>query len=345
MPPIILETPPAIVENGRVHVGFFREPFRRVNLLDGPFIIESAPKTLRRLRLKEWVGFGVLHPELFGGIIIQNAGYAASGTIYLYDRATRRRYEWLIVDAPWHAALPETLWRGESRCGRGDREMTFAHSLDDGVHRIHARSTGGRGTPAVSVNLVARQDMRVVDPLVVSLPILSKHHTYTHKSPLRLEGRVAIGDRTYDFDPERDRGNLDEQKTFYPYRSRWHWGCFIARSVEGREIMLNVVDQMTPKSEPGEDALWVDGRLSLIAQPAFTADGSNGDYRVEDATGRVRLRFSAEGAKSERRNWGVVAIDYQQFYGGYSGTITDNDGRVHRVENAFGALERMAARF
>ncbi len=338
-------TPPALVENGRIHSGFFATPFRRVDLLAAGLMGGALGRPLRWLRLKEWVGFGLNHPRFFGGILVQDAKLAASGTAYLYDRVERRLYEWLVVELPFRAEIPETLWRGRTRCGSGGRRLQFDHDLENGRHQVTVRVPATGATPALAVDLTLHQDWRAVEPLVVSLPIGPEHHTYTHKSPLRLEGRVTVGGRSHDFDPKRDLGNLDEQKTFYPYRSSWKWGCFVGRSTGGREIMINFVNQMTPAELPGEDALWVDGRLTLLPQPEITRDEGSGIVRVADREGRLSLRFTPEGAKREKRAWGLLHLDYEQAFGRYEGEVVDEGGTKHRIDGIFGALETMAARF
>ena len=345
MMPIIQDTPPALVENGRTHSGFFKTPFRRVNLLDDAHLCPSPIRALRKLRLKEWVGFGINHPRLFGGIIIQDAKYLASGTVYLYDKQTGRQYEWLTMDRPARARLPETLWSSKSQCGRGSKRMLFEHDLAHNRHHIWVEHKGDRATPPIAVDLVLHQNWREVDPLVVSLPIAPAHHTYTTKSPCRTEGTIRIGDEEFAFDPARDLANLDEQKTFYPYYSRWLWGCFGTRTPQGREVTLNIVDQMTPKGEPGEDAMWVDGKLELLDQPEFIEQSPGGSWRIEDKQGRIKLTFTPRGSKKEKRNFLLVGMDYEQMYGSYDGRLIDDNGEIHQIEAAFGALERMKARF
>ncbi len=347
---LTLQVPPdALVTDGAVNTGFFTLPFRTVKMLEAPLL--GGPgrlgKLRRRLRLKEWVGFGITHADLYGGILIQHAGYAASGAVYLYDRNRKEKHEWLVVDLPTRAVIPDTLWNSETRVRQGRDAMRFTHELEaGGRHTIQIECAERENRPGLQVSLVLEQDLATVEPLVVSLPIHPGHHTYTHKSPLRIAGHILIGGRRYQFDPARDLGNLDEQKTFYPYRSRWHWGSFAMYTDEGRQLMANFVDQMTPKGEPGEDAIWVDGKLEYIAAPEFRPDPTTrGAYRVEDPSGRVRVTFTPEGSKAEKRNYGLVAMDYEQFFGRYSGTIVDRDGHAHRVQDAFGALERMRARF
>ncbi len=345
--PAIRDTPAALVENGHPHTGFFKQPFRRVNLLDAGLPEGLGWDALRRLRLKEWVGFGFDHPQIYGAMLIQHSGYAASGTIYLYEKESGCFLERLIVDLPWNVTLPETLWGGESRCGNGRRSLRFEHDLEHFRHRVLANVAGSAGKPPLRADLILHQDWRFVDPLVVSLPIAPSHHTYTHKSPFRLEGEIFVGEERYVFDPTRDFGNLDEQKTFYPYRSSWKWGCFAARSVEGRDVAVNFVHQMTPAGKQGEDAMWLDGKLTLLPQPSIHAEAGFGTSPVDigGADERLRLRFTPSGSKKERLNFGVIFMDYEQFFGRYDGEVVDADGHTHAIEGAFGALERMQARF
>ena len=228
--PNIQDTPAALVESGDIHTGFFRHPFRRVNLLGAHCLGGRWGRALRFLRLKEWVGFGFDHPRLYGAMIIQNARYAASGTVYMYQKDNGQFSEWLTLDLPHRGTLPEALWRGVSRCGLGGRRMRFEHELDEGRHRVWVRMKASRNVPSIAADLLLHQDWTKIDPLVVSLPIGKQHHTYTHKSPLYMEGEIRIGDSSYVLDPSRDMGSLDEQKTFYPYHSGWKWGCFAGRS-------------------------------------------------------------------------------------------------------------------
>ena len=338
-------TPPALVEQGRVHTGFFKTPFRKVNLLDAAHLGGKLGRPLRWLRLKEWVGFGFDHPRLYGAMIIQDAKYAASGTVYLYDRLTRRTYEWLVVGVPGLVRLPESLWQGESHCAFAGNSLHFQHDLAHGRHAVAVHVRAGAGMPALRAELVLHQDLAHVDPLVVSLPIAPHHHTYTHKSPLRLEGEIHIGDEAFQYQPQRDLGSLDEQKTWYPYRSHWHWASFIGVSQGGHEVMLNAADQMTPKDQPGEDALWLDGRLMLLDPLVFSPCAEPGHFTLTDAAGRVYLQFAAEGAKSEQRNWGVAALDYAQHFGRFTGHVVDDVGQMHRIDGIYGVIEVMRARF
>lgn len=341
----LLPTPDALVENGRLHTGFFTTPFRRVNLLEAPLFGGVAALPLRWLRLKEWVGFGINHPRLFGGILVQDAKLACSATVYLYDKETRVMNEWLVLDLPGRVHLPETLWDSSTHCGFPGWFVHFQHCLERGFHTISARCPATRTAPALSVEMTLFQDMTTYEPLVVSLPMVPRHHTYTHKSPVRLKGSIRIGQQTYFFEPARDVGNLDEQKSFYPYSTRWWWGCALGNSDAGSEVVVNFVNQLTPKHQQGEDAVWVDGRLSLLPRPRIEPLERPGDVHIHDDSDRLNLRFVQEGAKKEKRWYGPISMDYQQAFGRFSGHVVDSAGARHQLDSSYGALEHMDARF
>ena len=93
--------------------------------------------------------------------------------------------------------------------------------------------------------------------------------------------------------------------------------------------------------------MWVDGRMMLLPRPTVLPPPRLGadPTGIEDIDGRLRLRFTPVGSKPERRQLGLIAMDYEQFFGRYEGEVTDEDGVVHSVKDIWGALERMTARF
>lgn len=340
----IKPTPAQIANAGKIEKGVFRQPFRTVNLLDTNLVSAAAGRGFRNFRLKEWVGFGITHEDMFGGILIQNAKYVGSGVVYLYDRKERQMHEWKIVVPASSVQIPEALWNGSTSCSFRSSRMQFEHKLESKYHHINAQFPATRKKPKLEIDITAHQNIEKDEPLVVSFPIARHHHTYTHKSPLSLEGSIKFGERTIRFDPKTHFGNLDEQKTFYPYRSSWKWGTFVYKTAENTILMLNFVNQMTPPGEQGEDALWVDGRLEMLEQPLIKQLDPD-HWRVETADKSIALDFTRDGEKKEVLNLGLVMMNYAQMFGNYNGTVRDASGQTHTIVNAYGALEKMKARF
>lgn len=347
---IILPTPPALVERGIPHAGFFEKPFRIANILDskkpGRLLPGRLGYVFRLLRLKSWIGFGLGHPSLYGAILVQNAHYVAGCGSYFYFPDTGKKYDWSIVTLPWRVRMPDTLWNARLVCEDRRNSVLFEHCLEKGYHRIKASFAGENDTPPLQIDLMLHQPLDQIDPLVFSMPIKPAHHTYTHKSPVRLEGTVRIGGDTFEYTPERDLGNLDEQLTYYPYLTRWRWASFATRIDTGREIMINLVNQMTPPEEPGEDALWIDGKIRLLNPAAITPTGSPGRYEIRSADGGIDLVFTAEGSRREKHQLILAAMDYYQYFGRFQGQVKDPaDGQVYRIRDVYGPLEDMRARF
>jgi len=242
--------------------------------------------------------------------------------------------------------MPETLWNARLVCANRHSRVIFEHRLEEGWHRVMASFPPRGNTPSLQIDLMLRQPLEEIDPLVFSMPIPPAHHTYTHKSPVRLEGTVRIGSREYTYDPDRDLGNLDEQQTYYPYRTRWRWASFATRLTTGRELMINLVNQMTPPDEPSENALWVDGRIRLLEPARIEPEEIPGHYRISSLDESLFLRFAAEGARHERHQLIVASMDYYQYFGRFSGHVTDpEDGQGYPIRDVYGPLEDMQARF
>src|SRR5215475_10264004 len=75
----------SLVEGGVRRYGRFAARPGCVNPLDA---YQGVSRALRRLRLKEWIGFTLIHPDWYSSLIMQDANYLASSEIYAYDRRT-----------------------------------------------------------------------------------------------------------------------------------------------------------------------------------------------------------------------------------------------------------------
>lgn len=76
----------SLVEDGIRRYGRFPVRPANVNPLDER---GRMPRAVRRLRLKEWLGFTLIHPDWFSSLIMQDANYLASSEIYGYDPPLR----------------------------------------------------------------------------------------------------------------------------------------------------------------------------------------------------------------------------------------------------------------
>lgn len=301
--------------------------------------------TWRRLRTKEWLGFGITHRDIHIACLVQDAGYLASTTTYLHDRRSADLIQATRARPPGFVRMPLSLWAGRCAWETPGYRLAFDLSLQGGRHRVSLDLGPSRGTPAVHADLVLCADQGTA-PLVVRSTLASGGILYTHKAIYPVEGTLRIGAETFEYDPSRDFAILDEQKTHFGYRTRWQWGTLAARTTEGQWWGANLADHDIEAGAAHESCLWLGSRIEPLGPIAFDSDPRDPmrPWRVSDASGRVRLAFHPQGCKAERLELGVVAVDYFQLCGRFVGVIEDSRGEVWSVD-AWGVCERMRGRF
>ncbi len=336
------QSPVRLVEGGRRHEGRFTARPADVNPLDAS---RGPCRSWRRLRLKEWVGFTIMHPGLAASMIIQDAHYLASSEIYAHSRPGGQLFQHAANAAGGSPQLPARLYGGRCRfSGKGYRiEYDFGQPGASHVIRVDIAAT--RRAPAFAGELVL-DDSRASAPLSVSAA-LHGGQMYTNKVIFPAQGQLRIGDETVVFQPDRDLVILDEHRSFLPYRSFWVWGTFAQQTPQGI-VGANFAHRRQQPGTQEESCLWTPGgggKAEPLAEITFTpaSDGPSAPVHVTSADGRLDVTFEPEGRKSVKHQFGVFAIDYFQMYGTYRGVVRGAD-RPHDISGARGVCETFTAR-
>lgn len=340
-------TPKAVVEGGRVNLGRFALPFRMMNILD-PCELNAKSRFKRWLRLKEWVGFGLDHPHWYGAMLIQDAKYLASAAIYLFSRKSQKLYQYISVRFDRQVKIASTLWNDHSCFRASGFFMHFDHRLDQGYHRITIDIAEDKKNPRLKADLTFYQDLHLIQPLVVCLPLKTGSFAYTHKSPLFISGHIRLGEEEMVYEKKRDLTNLDEHKAFYPYRTKWLWATFAGYDEHRRLLALNISDQMFKDQDIwNENAVWVEGRLFYLGRAEFSLKESDPHqpWQIRETNGNADLTFTPEGGFFQKRNLLLLKMDYFQMFGRFNGWIKDEMGRQYPIKDLYGVAERMDARF
>jgi hypothetical protein len=322
--------PTSLVEAGVRHYGRFAARPRRVNPLDE---YTGAARRLRRLRLKEWIGFTLLHPDLYSSFIIQDAKYLASSEIYVHDRGSGQLHQHARTAGPGTVTLPAELNTAAfERPG-----YRIAYAFGD-THRISIDVAAAGRTPGIrgELHLLAQNASA---PLSVSSR-LPKGQLYTNKVIFPVEGELRVGERGYVFDAGRDVAILDEHKTFLPYRTTWTWGTFALHSPDGL-VGANFADRPELPDQEEESCIWTTTGVEPLSEVAF--DQGQSTWDIHSADGRLRVTFTPEGRKDVHHQFGVAAIDYFQAYGTYRGSLRTGDETV-TLDGIHGVCEQMNAR-
>lgn len=305
---------------------------------------QGLARARRRLRLKEWVGFTLLHPEIFSSLILQDAHYLASSEIYVYDRAAGVLHQHAANALGGSLNLPHNLMDNSCAIARPGYHIAYDFSEATGRHHIEVDIAGTGRAPAVAGELT-------LDATAASAPLsvssrLPGGKMFTHKALYPVAGTLRFGDTSVTFSPERDLAILDEHRSLLPYRTRWVWGTFALPTEEDGPAGANFVNRPEVPGEPEESCLWLPGSCEALGDIRFHKQGGDpaAPWLITSADGRLDVVFTPEGRKSVKHHLGVLAIDYFQMFGRYAGTVRGEDGTVFVVNDVHGVCESMDAR-
>ena len=341
------DTPGAAVVNGRVaEYGWFRKPFANLNLLEAD--VPGVPGFLRKYRLKEWQHFAIITPEFFLGFVVNTVHYMTMSFCYAVDRETGRVVEHHREGLPGAARVSRELWSDTCAFSAKNYRIDVENRLSQGFHRARIDIAASREAESVRADLVMREDVESVQPLIIILPISDNRPLYTHKMVCPIEGELTVGDRRVTLDAARDLALVDVQKTYYPFSTAWRWATCAGYDREGRLIALNLVKNMVPDPETyNENCLWVDGRISRFtaAEFHFDPDRVTAPWRMRTNDGRCSLELQPRGERAGRINLGLIMSDYHAPFGSFSGRVTDDDGQAYDLKDLYGVAEYHRARF
>lgn len=330
-----------LVTDGIRRYGRFAARPAVVNPLD-----ESAglARVWRRLRLKEWIGFTLLHPDWFSSLIMQDANYLASSEIYACDRARGTLRQHAASARGGSLRLPSRLPGSNPRFAGPGYELEYAFAGDGKRHALRVDIAATASAPAFRGELTLHGD-RASRPLSVSARIPGGK-LYTHKAVFPAEGVLRVGDEDIVFDPRRDLAILDEHKSFFPYRTSWLWGTFAFQPGGAGPVGANFARRPSVPGQEDESCLWTPGGCEPLSGVVFerASRAPLSPWSVSTADGRLDVTFTPEGRKDVRHQLGLFAIDYFQLFGHYQGTLRGLDGTPYPVEAVHGVCESFRAR-
>ena len=126
---------------------------------------------------------------------------------------------------------------------------------------------------------------------------------WTRKTPLRVTG---TGARARAIDAP---GLLDESAGRHARRTSWLWSAGAGVADVRRAVVWNLVEGLHDGS-PSERTVWVDGEPHAVGPQPF--DGLDGVGE---------LRFTALATRAKRENYLVIASDYEQPFGTFTGSL------------------------
>lgn len=172
--------------------------------------------------------------------------------------------------------------------------------------------------------------------------------TFTRKAAgHNVTGQLRWRNRTVDLSQTHARGIHDWSAGFMRRETFWNWTALTTTLPDGRALGLNLSCGVNETSF-SENCLWLNGNRHRLPLVNFVYDRQNlmRPWRIEDEDGRVSLVFHPDRiARKERLNAWVVASNFQQIFGRYTGRLETKTGEIISLEQQPGFAEWHYARW
>lgn len=309
-----------------------------------------SPMGTRRGRLrklldrKQFQYIGVVSDELLVGCALGNFSYLGLVFVYTYESATGRLRE-------FSTKVP--LARGFSLSNRpadGTSEVTTSGGQIRIVARPEPRNVNLQVQLKSGLDVDATFDLagaHAFQPLALCTQTGKAGWVFTEK----IAGVAATGTVTGPFGT-KDLAEIgahahSDYTIGYPrHETFWNWACF-SGAADGKLVGLNLSCGVNETSY-SENCIWVDGALIPAGLARFDynrAEPENGRWSVTTGDGVVDLEFEPEGTHRERLNVLLLASNFKQVFGKFSGVLRPPGQPEIVIRDQYGFVEDQYARW
>ncbi|GAA3932340.1 DUF2804 domain-containing protein [Litoribacillus peritrichatus] len=325
-----------VSHSGAPRFGWLKEPVSEVNFQDYPLqnTMDNQVNGWRKnFKFNQFHFIGLLGPDFMAGIAIVNLKLVSNCFYYVWHKE--------------HGLLVE-----ESKLAPMGLGTNIGTSPDLGASRFllpgtqcyfeqHNEVTRVRlKTKHVNAELTLTQN-KGYQPLRVCSQAGYNGWVFTQKTAgLDCSGYLNVKDHNFELSKMDVLGSADWSCGFMRRETAWNWACLSGRDAEARQIGLNLASGV---NETGitENGFWVDGTLHKLGPVRFSFNRHSPEepWRVESDCDRVKLTFQPEGKRTEKVNVGVLASNFKQMFGYYSGSLVTDQGEEIQLKNQPGFAE------
>lgn len=331
-----------IAANGQPQWGLFDTPPDEINYRDYEL---RSPMDRRRGRLARHFAFNQFQfvalssPELIVGLAIVDLKWLSNAFVYAYSPRSGafEQHSFLQPLARGTHIAPRPNG-GQARFSKAGNRLVI--DATDGHRRVFVRLASGLSIDAVI------DEGQGYTPVALCTRAGYQGWVYTQKITARpVSGTVSWQGAVHDLAAQRSLASVDWTAGYMRRETFWNWGSLSAYLPDGRRLGFNLVAGVNDTGYT-ENALWLDDRLIKLSTVAFEFDRSSSEasWRMQSQDGVLDLVFTPAGRRRERRNAGLIASNFSQFFGRYTGRIT-LPGETLDIAGLWGLAEDHYARW
>lgn len=156
------------------------------------------------------------------------------------------------------------------------------------------------------------------------------------RAPLEVSGEAIIEGTKYSMN--KALAGYDHTNGLLPRHTVWKWAFALGHAKSGERVAFNLVEGFMGEAEC---ALWVDDELFPLSEGRIELDRKRplDAWRVRTAEGELDLRFDPYAMHSDARDLGIVASNFVQPAGSYSGRIQRDGKNDLELDSVLGVAE------
>ncbi|WP_233079214.1 DUF2804 domain-containing protein [Rheinheimera soli] len=331
--PLLTKAPQQLIQvNGQPAFGLFDGSIVDFNLQDFVYqnlMDKKASALARYFNYKQFQFICVTGADWLLAVAIADIRYANSGFAYLYSFDSNKAISKGLL-------LPGALGNqmSDSPCSGEAKQQFGAYKV-----AIKTNSTNWQlsiDTKELKANLTIEKAQQM--PLALNAPTGYNGFTYTEKSnALKVSGSLELQGKTLDL--TQALAGYDFSAGFMRRQTSWRWASINAM-VEGKAFGLNMAAGV---NETGlcENALWFDGQIQHLSPASFVFDRKDDKkpWQVSCLCGEVQLEFMPLYCRKEKVNIGLLASNFRQYVGFYTGFVLLQNGTKLQLNAVKGLAE------
>lgn len=333
---------PLIDGAGRIEFGPRPEGVSEVNFRDFPLqtaMDRTLPRWRRYWAFNQFQFIALHHPDLLAGVAIADLKLVSNAFVYLY-RPSNGAFEEFSFLQPLarRTAISTSPESGSSTFFRGGNSVQIRGA--DGRRQLIVKV-------ADKLSIDAHFDDRACQaPLGLCTRSGYTGWTYTHKNAaLPCRGTLTWQGQSYTLSDEDTLASIDWSGGYMRRETAWNWASLSTRLADGRRLGFNLAAGVN-ETGYSENSVWLDGARIGVDLVDFQFDRADhtAPWHLRSRDGAIDLQFTPAGKRQEKINAGIIASNFRQFFGRFSGTVNVG-GEALQIDNHWGLTEDHYARW
>lgn len=321
-----------ITESGFPKFGRFDFKIDEVNFKDYKYLNPFGKEIFglkKKLAYKSFQYLGAISEKLILGVAIADLKFLNSAFVYIYDTKNKKiiydNFKNLFSIGLSSTNLPET---GSMKFTNGNTKIEMNKTSDSKILKLNSKK--------IKLDLVF--DEKKIEPLRICTKAGVNSWVYVRKTAgSKVIGKIESNLGNFNAENLDMYGHNDFSLGYMRKETFWNWSFF--NSKLGKNIIGVNLSSSVNETEFSENSIWINGILSQLPQVVFQYDKLNlmKEWRVYSNDKSVDLKFVPEGIYKENVNAFILASNFNQLYGKYSGKI--KLGKEYKFSNIYGYAE------